>query len=1053
MRNNTNILLSREKKVTGVVNQDLFLDRNIQMVYKGDFQLVKDSINNILGIHSVDEIRNLYHTTEYKSYGTLAVFEHMRDRIANQMIDYSKRIEDVMFHTFALKVSGYFISTLIESKLYRRVNKNIRDEQAFLTDISIQFQQQILKLSYRTLVLDINVNRENNALLGETKEAKYDYYNRILLDDSTYLFNFFNVYPGLLRNIANEIRKTKKTILELLNRFDKDKLEIEKFLNKESNDTSINRIFLGLGDSHSDGRKVAKLLLGEDILIYKPRSLNIDLLYQGIANYLNKQINSEKYNVISPNVISRKNYGWANYIKYEECSCEEDIKRFYTRMGVQIALLHVLNAVDFHSENIIANGSNPVLIDLESLFHIPYEKKENITNEDAFNKAEQQLFLSVRALGLLPFFFGDSKVDISGIGRKGKVKSFIKVPQIKNLNTDAMKIEREYLTTDDTSNHPKLDGNYVYAQDYIKEIKDGFVTSYRVIKEKSDEILELIRQFGDEIVVRFIPKPTAKYSSLLELSFHPRFQHNAIDREVFVAKIWEEAKYDESYLYLAKHEYRDLINNDIPYFKMNIYSSDLLTARNKVIKGYFKRTPFETVRQKITSLSQEDLDFQLKVIELSMFATQDERQEVLRKFIPKNPEEYNFDFQNQSSLISKAEELADYIYAQAYEGTIDGRTNYCWLNSTPLGVEEIQWSIAAMGDTLYDGLSGMAMTYLALWIATGKTKYLDIGETLLRDIVPRFSNVVIDEEAEGYISVGAFTGVSSIVYTLMNYYQFSKKNIYKEQALTVATLIPKLLQHDKEFDIIGGSAGAIAVLVRSYEVVKEDLFLKLAIQCREHITNNVVTVKPEEISWIGIAQKPLTGFSHGNAGIIFALSLLNKYEKNPEVTEIIRKGMKFENQSMIKQNWIDFRKPIKEASTSAWCHGAPGIAISRLTLRESTDFGISTQAQSDLEQAIHNLFYDGFGREHSLCHGDIGNAMILIEYGRETNQANYTRIGQNLLVESIKSAEREGYKCGVGKNVETPNLMVGLAGVVYGILFACDERIPNILSLKLGEKN
>ncbi|MFE4712817.1 type 2 lanthipeptide synthetase LanM family protein [Paenibacillus sp. NPDC056722] len=1053
MGNNTNILLSREKKASGLWEQELFLDRNIEMVYKGDSQLAEESINHILGFNSVQEVRNLYETKEYKSYMTLKVFEDIRDRIANQEIDYSKRNGNVMFHTFALKAAGYFINTLIEAKLYRLAKKSIHDEQAFLTDISIQFQQQILKLSYRTLVLDINVNRENNALLGETKEEKYDYYNRVLLDDNDYIINFFNVYPGLLRNIANEIRKTKKTLIELLSRFVKDKSEIEKFLNKESKQTLITLIGLGLGDSHSDGRKVAKVLLGEDILIYKPRSLNIDLLYQGIVEYLNQHIDEEKYNIISPNVISRKNYGWAQYIKYEECLCEEDITQFYTRMGSQIALLHVLNAVDFHSENIIANGSNPVLIDLESLFHIPYENMKNHKNEDAFNKAEQQLFLSVRSIGLLPFFFGDSQVDVSGIGRKGKVQSFIKVPQIKNLNTDGMKIEREYLTTDDTSNHPKLDGNYVYAQDYIQQIKDGFATTYQVIKEKANEILGIIHKFDDEIYVRFIPKPTAKYSSLLELSFHPRFQHNAIDREVFIAKIWEEAKYDESYLHIAKHEFRDLINNDIPYFKMNIYSNNLLTSRNRVIEGYFNRTPFETVRQKITSMSQEDLEFQLKVIELSMLATQDERQEVLKQFIPKKSEDYASAFQSQLFLISKAEELADYIYAQAYEGTKDGRTNYCWLNSTPLGVEEIQWNIAAMGDTLYDGLSGMAMTYLALWIATGKNKYLNIGETLLHDIVPRFLNVAIDEGAESYISVGAFTGVSSVVYTLMNYYQFTNKDVYKEQALTVATLIPKLLRHDKEFDIIGGAAGAIAVLVRSFELVKDDLFLKIAMECREHITNNVFLVKPDEISWIGIAQKPLTGFSHGNAGIIFALSLLNQYEESSEVTEIIRKGMKFENQSMVEQNWIDFRKPIKEASSSAWCHGAPGIVISRLILTKSTDFGISTQAQTDLDQAIHNLFYDGFGREHSLCHGDIGNAMILIEYGRETNQANYVQIGQNLLLESIRNAETEGYKCGVGKNIETPNLMVGLAGVVYGILFACDKRIPNILSLTLGEKN
>ncbi|MCR6097295.1 type 2 lantipeptide synthetase LanM [Salipaludibacillus agaradhaerens] len=1050
MNNMLKILRCGEKKESGAVQDASLLDRNIDIVYKGDTQLVTESLHNVLSINSLERVRRLYNTDLHKYTFKLNVYQRIKQEIANQEIDPQERSEDILFHTFALKITSYFIKKLTASNRYQAAKHNLKDESQFLKDVSTQFQKQILKTSYRTLVLDLNINRENGKLQGNTKEEKYRYYNHILLNDSEYLNSFFDFYLGLLRIIANEIRKFKKFITELLTRYDHDKLEISATLSNQTQIEQIETIEVGLGDAHSDGRKVAQVILENSVLIYKPRNLNIDLLYEKIVVWLNEKIDGDQYQISTPKVISRKEYGWVEFIQYEECSDEQDIKNFYRRMGGQIALLYTLNAVDFHSENIIANGSFPVLVDLESLFHIPYEHLKTDT-ESAYVKAEKKLNSSVRTLGLLPFFFGRENVDISGIGRKGKVQSFIKLPQIKNPNKDDMKIEREYVSMDSSSNHPKWNGEFVYAQDYISEIKDGFAKVFETISSYSEEILKVINDFSDAVFVRFIPKPTVKYASFLELSLHPRFLHNAIDREVYLAKIWEEIKVNENYIPLAKHEYSDLINDDIPYFKLPIHSKDLFTSRNKVIADYFRHSPFELVRKKINGLSKEELDFQLEVIDLSMLASGDDRQRELKKFVTKNPEDYKKPFHSQQYFIKKAEEIAEHIYSQSFKGTNNGKPNYSWLNSTPVGVEEIQWNLVPMGDTMYDGLSGMAMTYLSLWIVTKKQKYLDIAIDIVEDISVRFKDLELSEERKTHISVGAFSGVSSIIYMLMNFYIATKEKKYKELSLELTDKITVLIEQDKEFDIIGGAAGAITVLISCYDWTRDDVFLKTAAQCSEHIMNNAVDINQNEISWIGVAEQPLTGYSHGNAGIIYSLSLLNNYLKDETISKVIMKGMNYENNQMIQDNWIDRRKPVEEAATSAWCHGSPGILLSRLGLAGSHENKISQQAESDMNMARDNIFYDGFGREHSLCHGDIGNAAILIAYGRETNQPDVVEMAQNLMLESLQIGEEKGYKCGVGREVETPNLMVGMAGIIYGALFACDERVPNILSLKLDK--
>ena len=40
------------------------------------------------------------------------------------------------------------------------------------------------------------------------------------------------------------------------------------------------------------------------------------------------------------------------------------MKRFYERQGGYLALLYMLQATDFHHENLIAAGEHPVLLDL-----------------------------------------------------------------------------------------------------------------------------------------------------------------------------------------------------------------------------------------------------------------------------------------------------------------------------------------------------------------------------------------------------------------------------------------------------------------------------------------------------------------------------------------------------------------------------------------------------------------------------------------------------------------------------------------------------------------
>ncbi|RPK12626.1 type 2 lanthipeptide synthetase LanM family protein [Priestia endophytica] len=1047
MNNLTNILMSKEKKVNkNDINEDAFFERNIALVYKNDLHLAKESISHILSVDSLDQMKKLYKTETSKSNFKLSVFKNVAEGISKQKIDSSQIDKRVMFHAFSLKITSYFINLIKTSPQYLLHTSHILEETIFLDDIEKQFQQHILKVCYRTLVFDLNLQREKENLVGETKKEKYEHYNDVLLTDSTYVYHFFTVYPSLLRIIANEIRKVKKFIGEFLNRYSSDyKLITNKFFSSlQSN--KIMTFELGLGDSHSDGRKVAKVSVEQGTIIYKPRNMKVDCLYNELVAFLDGEIKDKSYTIKTPLVLARENYGWAEYINFEECKSSIDIHDFYQNLGNQIALLYALNAVDFHSENLIAHGSQPVLIDLESLFHVPYERE---VKEDAYFKAQQKLNTSVRSLGLLPFFFGGKNVDISGIGRRGKVKSVMKVPQIVNQYSDDMKIERNFIEMNPSMNHPVLKGKQIYAKDYVEDLKVGFKQMFLKIKEHANKLIEIIEKFEADTYIRFIARPTVKYSSLLELSFHPRFLHNSIDREAFLAKLWEESKDSDEYVPLIKHEHSDLMNNDIPYFKVGLNSTNLLSSRGKRIPSYFKETPSNLVKRKIGHLSDEDLRFQLNIIELSMLASEDDRQEVIKQFVSKDPSQYEGEKEHKAYLIHKAEELAMRITKEAYQGVEYGKRTYSWMNTTPVGVDEIQWNVSVMGDMLYEGLSGMALMYMALFQATHNEKYLDMAEDIMKDIMSRFEDIGSSLPNGTEISIGAFSGITSIVYTLLNFYAFTKKEQYKTCAKMITKVIPELVEKDKDLDLISGTAGALVVLIRYYEMTGDNETLLLARKCSTHLLSQAIKTE-QGLTWKGVAGMPLTGFSHGNAGIIFALHLFYQYCPEKEVEEGIKEGLKFENSYCVNGNWIDLRKPQEEAASSAWCHGAPGILLSRIELSNSSIPQVAEQAQADMDKALGSIFVDGFGREQSLCHGDVGNSMILLDYGRKMKDEKMIHISRNLLAESIMSKENGAYQCGIGKTAETPNLMVGFAGMVYGMIYAYHDKLPNLLTLEVN---
>ncbi|PGC84372.1 type 2 lanthipeptide synthetase LanM [Bacillus toyonensis] len=1037
-----NLLCSFERKQEKNNNKGSSLfQKNIELIYKNDHKSLEKSIETILPIGSIEELKSIYTCFSSKSAYKLNTFRTAQKKIAAQSIDYPEDNNN-LFSSYLHKVSSYWKNEIIRSKRYQQTKHCIYDEATFWKDLEQQFQKQIYRLSYRTLVFDFHINKQGNRLHGNTDMQKMEYYNRELLRNSDYMVTFFEKYPCILRILANEMRKNRKGLVELLRRYQEDRHEISYSLFHNTRSTKIKRIDIGMGDAHCDGRKTTKLYLEEGKLFYKPRNTTPESMYDALMHNWNTNINSEKYKIKTPSSIMKKNYSWIEYISYHPCTKQEEINTFYKRMGVQIAFLYACNATDFHFENIIANKDYPVFIDMECLFHINIAAQAN----NVHATIQQKIATSVYSLGILPVSLGENNVDISGLGQSGCIQSVGKVPQLK---ADKMRIERDYIQFRSAATHrPEINGNDVLVYEYLEDIMHGFTLAYTYIQDRKEEILRIIDAHKESLVIRYVPRPTRIYASILSMSIHPRFLHNSLDRELVIAKFCKEGWSTTPQRELGNMEFLDLMNGDIPYFTNQITSTNLVTARGKKISNFFPVSPYYSVKQKIQHLNGEDLQFQLQIIENSLALTKTKVQDNVWKTIALDPTNYSYKFEQKDFFIKTAEEIADYLYTIALTEENGEKRQISWLN---LSINDTKFDIQAMDDNLYKGLSGMALMYLSMWIVTKNMRYLEIAENIMYGIMDRVDDIAIDDST---LSIGAFNGIASILYTLLSFYQFSQKSIYIKYAKKTVRLIQYRLQDDTNLDMIDGVAGALIVLMRYYELTTEKEILDMAKLCGEFLIQKANHFTDQEVGWIGRAEKALTGFSHGNAGIIYALHLLNKQLKSKDIDAIIKKGMKFEDNHIVDNQWIDLRKADTKIDACVWCHGSAGILLSRLELQNSEDEYISMQSKKDIERALSNILRFGFGTVKtgkSICHGVLGNALVMMEYGKGIQDRAWDHISKNVMYESIKKLKVEQWKKPMEENIQGLGLLTGLAGIAYGLLYACDQRLPNVITLELGK--
>ncbi|GCE08700.1 type 2 lanthipeptide synthetase LanM family protein [Dictyobacter aurantiacus] len=907
--------------------------------------------------------------------------------------------------------------------------------------------QLFLKVS-KVLALELNVMRLEGRLRGETPEERFAFFADWCSQPQVML-SILGRYPVLARQLMTHLDQWRETSLEFLQRLCADWREICTLFSPDADPGFLIEVLSGTGDVHRGGRSVFLLCFHSGLrLVYKPRSLSIDTHFQILLQWLNVRSKLPPFRL--SRLLDKGTYGWCEFIEAHDCSEPEQVERFYIRQGAYLALLYMLSATDVHAENLVAAGEQPVLVDLEALFcpRIRWqEDRPSVRTE--FDDALQSSVLSV---GLLPYRFWSSErapgMDMSGMSElQGQVVP-VAVPRWAQVGTDQMRIVRDFATMGGRQNRPRLRGQPVDLCSYQHCIVFGFVSMYRLLVECREELLQtmLPRFARDEI--RVILRPTMAYSLVLQESFHPDVLRDALDLYRYMDRLWTITRQQPYMTSVIAAEQADLLSGDIPFFLTRVSSYDLYTSRGEQVRDFCSHSGMDMAVRRLQKLDDTDLMRQVWIIQASLASITEQELhfqpptlQLRTPAAPATPERL------QTAARSIGRRLDTLSFHQG--------DTLSWLTLTPGRHRE--WYIGAVGCDLYNGLAGLALFLAYL----GKCDGHEESTTLARTIVSSLCQQLESSPSVPLLmqDVGGFAGWGSLLYLFSHLIVLWNEPWLVSGVERVLEQIEPLIEHDQQLDVVHGSAGCLLALLSLYQVLPTARVLANAIRCGDHLLQTLHLTSPTASVAALLQRGLLTGYAHGAAGMALSLMKLSVACQQERFRIAANALLSFERQlfSSTHNNWPDLRPEstargaheTDEGTSSrfvvAWCHGAAGLGLSRMELLHYDD---SVVMRQEVEIALKTTLKEGFGFNHSLCHGDLGNLELLLTATQRLGMTEYLEPLAQLTAMLLECGERTGWVSGLPLGVETPGMMLGLAGIGYELLrLAQPQSVPNLLLL------
>jgi len=911
-----------------------------------------------------------------------------------------------------------------------------RIEATLLEALAVRLHE----LATRVLILELNVARMMERLPGNTPQERFHHFSTVLLQEPHARAALLEEYPVLARLMVTALERWQDSSLEMLGHLAADRELLERtFLSGRELGTLV-VLQGGISDLHRRGRGVFLLGFSSGLrLVYKPKSLEVDVHFQQLLQWLNGQGPRHPHRVLT--VVDRGSHGWVEFVQATGCDSREALQRFYWRQGSLLALLHLLSAVDFHFENLIAAGESPVLVDLEALFH---HRPPADLAEKARARAWMLLDQSIVAVGMLPIFLfgreGRAGLDISGLGGEAGQLIPQRMPMVEDPGSDTMRVVRRQGLMGGSNNRPTLGETPVDPSEFTEELVQGFQETYALLASRREALAPRLRVFA-HVEVRYIARPTQRYAMLLQESHHPDFLRDGLERDRVLDHLWAEATHIPVLRRLVPFEHADLRLGDIPFFFARPGERHLWSSTGECIPDYFTRDSLGEVLRRLERMDERDCALQVSFIRKAMVSLDKGRAPA--RAAAASAEEEALPVATPEECLAAAVSLGEDLAAKAIRGTRDA----CWIGLNLEDLQQWRWSLSPSGMDLYEGLGGLALFFGYLAKRTGRADFEELARAALEPVREDWRKPGRDTST----GAGVFVGHGSAVYILGHLAALWNEPALMDELLAGVPALEALIDTDTRLDLLSGSAGLAVALLGLYQRTKDARLLEAARRCGERLVATALPLSEGAVGWKGEAGPlPLGGFSHGAAGICWALLELAEATGDARYAEFAHRGLAYDRSLFVpeRRNWKDLRAPgvTDTRSMVMWCHGAPGIAFGRLLSLRHLD---GPEVRAELSTALETTLRSGFGGSHCLCHGDLGAIEVLNLAGKVLGEPRWTQAALQRAAVVVRQGREGGWRCGLPRGSESPGLLMGLAGIGYGLLrLSAPEHVPSILSLE-----
>jgi type 2 lantibiotic biosynthesis protein LanM len=926
-----------------------------------------------------------------------------------------------------------------------------RAERQVLHDaVDVAVGGVVWRLVSRVVVLELNVARLGGVLSAQDPHARWEEWLERLSRPGEWA-RLAEPYPALLPRLATVIGNHCAAVLSFACRFARSRSLLKDVLGNDTGE--LLKVSFHAGDSHHGGRTVAIVECAGGRTVYKPRSVAADrALGRLLPRLLPDEPAGQRIRVPEVRAEADKDgaYGWAEHVRHRFCESDSELRIFYRNLGHWLAVMRLLRGVDLHSENVIACGPVPVVVDCETLFtpHRPFHAEGYGRAADL---ASDLVDRSVLRTGMLPgrgAVPGLRGVDNSAAGYLPGQQPTVQVPAIVDLGTDRARVSMVEAKPEPLHNlpdpKPQLDR-------YWRHVVDGFadLTDRMRVWDASGDLVPMLGEFADA-PVRVVLRSTANYELLLRMLWHPSSLHSpdsAIaeardvlrrqatnfpafpnDPEVIDAEIAEMLVADIPVFLTTPRRGRlngprgtelgdeeDLVSAAVSAWREVPLETDRRVVKTALVAAYFNDGPeYTPTRSEPTPIHIEDLD--------------------------KHRRWY-------------AAELMRHTIRTAIRGE-DGTAT--WIGQV---LATTGYAVRPMAPDIYSGLGGVAVC-LAAYLgeaARGRADPVPGLEELLSDVLQSIrlgddqSGVERARAEAGGLRVrpepsGGYMGLGSRIWSWLLLARLGAIDAAEavQRAAALAAQLPESIDVDEHYDLLSGMAGAVVPLLRLAELSTDDQWRRLAGEITDRLTG-LARHSEQGAHWPGaISPDGIGGVSHGVTGISWALARAAITTGNAELLELARAGFQWQDSLFNEEhrNWSDARAVWSSTPPLSWCNGSVGIGLCAADLLEL----VGDERWRDLaDRAVRASWPAGFGADSTVCHGDLGT-WELLEWAITAGLGPSGLSRDHLDRQVFNGLAVYGPLTAARLETFQPDLFIGGGGVVYQLLrMHRDSDLPSLL--------